>query len=122
MSTAVIQRDLTDEGKILWDNLSSYETILSGGSVLPKVRQKRIRIDYQQIEIDFLRLEIKRLIKNSEMVVEDCDRMIALVKDKNEYLACDAKVAKMIHLNNIKRLERILNNQPAFDHEIKIPD
>lgn len=119
METLLIDRELTDEGKKIWENLSSYMVLEAGGSVLPKqARPRKIKLSISELENEFFKLEIKRLIRNSKMVIEDCEAILERCSTMHEYIANDAKVAKTVHTNLIERLKRVLDLIPAFDHEI----
>lgn len=114
--------ELTEEGKKMWKDIENLEKLISGESLLPVNKPKRIRINQFEIGLTFVRLEIKRMIENSKRVIVDCDKIIKTYKTQREYLASDAKVAKSIHQNLIDRLQRILEYKPAFDHEIKVDE
>ena len=121
MTTVMLDRELTDEGKKIWENMSSYQVLSEGGTLLPIKRVKKIRINLHEIENEFFRLELKRLIRNSQMVIEDCDGILKKCRTMHEYIANDAKVAKTIHTNMIERFTKLLNLIPAFEHEIILP-
>lgn len=114
------ERELTEEGLRMWNNLSNYQKLAVGITLMPEPKKRKARTHPTEIELGFLRLEIKKMIKNSQMVVEDCNKLITACSNMEEYLSCDAKVAKMIHTNLIDRLTRVLNGGEAFDHEVKL--
>ena len=115
-------KELTDEGKKIWEQISAYETLMSGKSLNPTEKKRRVKLNVYEVELYAIRLEIKRMIKNSMMVVSDCKRIIETYKTKEEYMTSDAKVAMVIHLNLIGRLQKVLDGESAFEHEIKIDD
>lgn len=116
---------LTEEGQVMFDNIAELEKQLAENRnpTIKKIKEKTtIRVtDPYELEVEFLRLELRKLIKNSEMVMEDCDTLIKQCETKEDYLKNEARVAKIVHLNMITRFKRILANIPAFDHEIEVP-
>lgn len=116
-----MDRDLTPEGKKLWENIGRVRKLRQGKSLVveatppPPKTPKPIVLTQAEIEARFLREQVEAMLENSIMVVEDCECIIAAVKTKDEYLLCDAKVAKTIHERNIERLTRILEGLPAFE-------
>jgi hypothetical protein len=117
--------DFTEEGKRLYRALSKYQTITEPPK--PPVKPPgfdlyQFNLDILQKEVLFLKKEMARMIKNSELVIADCDIILEKVKTKEEYIKSDAKVAKTLHQNNIERLIRVLDGRPAFDYEVKLDD
>lgn len=117
-----MHRELTDEGKKMWDNLIAIEAQTAGTPIIPAIpKPKKERPNPYKIELDFIRLEIKKMIYNSTLVVEDCNFILEKFKTKEEYYLSDAKVAKTLHLRLIERYKNLLDGIPAFDHEIVLP-
>jgi seryl-tRNA synthetase len=117
------EEDLTPEGKRLYKNIDKINEQLNTITVtLPPVELPPIEINPTQADNDHLRLEIARMIKNSELVVRDCNKILAKCKNEKEYLLNDCRIAKTIHENNIIRLTRILDGLPAFDYHIPLDD
>lgn len=109
-----------EESKQLWDNITDYERLMLNLSVLPE--QKKIKVSPFELNLIFIRTEIRRMIKNSELVVKTCDDIIATYTTPEEYIASDAKVARGLHLNLISRLKNVLEYKSAFDHEIPVEE
>lgn len=122
MATVVLEGELTEEGKKMWQNLMDYATLVTGNSIDPPKKPKKLKINIHEIENSFYRLELRRLIHNSELVIKDCDKILDKCRTMEDYIKNDAKVAKTIHTNLIMRLKRVLNMLPAFEHEIILPD
>ena len=111
-------RLLTEEGERLWKNLATA----SVRRQQPEVRYKRpklenVKFNVTGVRLDFLEAEINKLIINSELVVSDCDKVIAKFSTAKEYLLSEAKIVKLIHENFIVRLNRLLASLPAFEDE-----
>lgn len=117
--TIEIETDLTPEGQTMWDNILNYEKLHKGKTLIPKEEKK---LSVFEMEIIFIRREIRKLIKNSEAVIADCDELILTYDNMQDYLTSDVKVAKTIHENLIKRLQRVLFYQEAFDHKIEVEE
>lgn len=120
MAKVALVEELTPEGQELWNNIESIMRLNKGKSLLPKKRLPKI--DLNEIALMCIRTEIRKMIRNSELVIEQCDQVIATYKTKEEYYTSDAKVAKRLHTNLIERLKRVLNYKPAFDHQILVDD
>ena len=115
--------ELTREGQRMFDNLMKYQelnapVLVDNVSPPPPPEVKTII----ELENEHLKTEIARMIKNSEMVVEDCNKILAKITSQAEYMTSDAKVAKTLHERNIERLTRILDGKPAFDIKVKLDD
>lgn len=114
--------ELTSEGKMVWDAISDRPNHKFIPNRKPRVAKDKT-IATKINEYNQMVLEIKKLQRNSEMVVEDCQGLIALhTKNENYFCANEAKVAAMIHGNLFARLQRILDGGTAFDHEIDLPE
>lgn len=105
-------RQLTDEGSRMWSNLTAY---VEADKNKEDLQPKKLEIDPYKIEHDYLRLEIRKMIENSKMVIQDCNNIIIACLTKEEYYASEARIAKTIHTNLIGRLQRILDGQGNFD-------
>lgn len=115
MSTGLVLEELTPEGRAMWENLSRYDVIVEGKSLLPTPpKPKKVKVDPVMLENAFLRHELMMLKANSERVVEDCDKIMVAYSTREQYLASEPKVAKFCHQNLIKRIENILEFKPAF--------
>lgn len=111
-------RVLTEEGQKLWDSIALMEAEVQKSKVKVKpLKLKSIVFEPAPAQLSFLELEIKKLMLNSHLVVKDCDAIIAKFTNAKEYLTSDARVAREIHLNLFSRLQRILENLPAFEEE-----
>ena len=119
MSTITLE-NLTDEGRRMWENILEYEKIAKTGSYSKIPKGKEIKLNPFEIQLVFLRDEIRRMIINSERVIADCDEILIAIEDRAEYLSSDAKVARMIHSNLVERFKKVLNYRPAFDEEIEL--
>lgn len=121
MRTVTVEEELADEGKKMWSNISNYEKLANGKSLLgrPKPLPK---VNMFEVELIFVRTEIRRMIRNSERVIQDCEEIIRKLRTKEEYFSSEAKVAMQVHKNLIERLKRILESQNAFDHHIYVDD
>jgi len=115
--------ELTDEGRQMWENIANYEKLISSKYVTPTEKKVRTKLNIFEIQLLFMRDEIRRMIINSTRVVRDCDDIISTYTSKEEYISSDAKVAKQIHLNLIVRLNRLLEYESVFDEHIELtPD
>lgn len=115
--------ELTPESKQMFDNIEKYQRLTLGLSVLPEEKKPRKpRITQCDVELNFIKIQVAKLIKNSEIVIIGCDKIIAKYSTIEEYLASDAKIAKYCHTNLIERLERILDGKEALDYEVKLDD
>jgi len=122
MAAITLEGELTEEGKKMWQNIMDYGTIINGNPLETPRKPRKVKISVEKIENDFYRLEIRRMIHNSKLVIQDCDRILQKCENIQDYISSDAKVAKTIHSNLINRLEKILKFSPAFEHEITLPD
>jgi hypothetical protein len=123
MATIDLNEELTPEGAQMFENIEKYQRLNLGLSVLPEEKKPRKpRITQCDVELNAIKIQIAKLIKNSEMVIKNCDKIIAKYTTMEEYLASDAKVAKLCHTNLIERLERILDGREALDYEVKLDD
>lgn len=107
------EEPITSEGQVLWDNIKKYERILEDMSSISEQTDEK-PMTPSELELLFIRGELKRLIRNSELVIEQCDIIIAKYTTIKEYLASDAKVAKQIHTNIMIRLGRVLEYKHAM--------
>lgn len=113
--------ELTEEGRQMWLNISNHEKIANGESLL-QYRKKKIKLNMFEVELMFIRTELRRMIENSKKVISDCENIIKLCKTKEDYLSSEAKTAKLLHERLILRLQKILDSKNAFDHHIEIDD
>lgn len=124
MATIVLELDeLSPDAKELWDNINSYKKLFKGVSLLPSVNI--VSENTEEVLLTFLRTEIRRMIRNSETVIEQCDEIIRKLTKygtQREYLTCDARIAKTLHTRLIERLNRILKYKEAFDYDIVVDD
>jgi hypothetical protein len=117
-----LKRALTPEGQKMWNNLKEMEAHIRGKAKPPLEPPPPEKPNPYKVEIDFMRDELRRMIKNSQLVITDCDNMMAKFKTYEEYMASEAKVAKFMHTNLIERLQRILDGLPAFNHKIELDE
>jgi len=107
--------ELTPEGQQIWDNVCSLIEIERGGyEYKPPLPPKPKKPTYAELENEFIRSQLRVMINNSKKVVADCDIILENIKEMEDYLKSDAKVARYIHGNIVIRLERILNGQIVF--------
>lgn len=111
-----VQDTNTDEGLTLENNIQDYKTLMTGISLL-EVEQPEHPSTFR---LKFIRDEIRRMIKNSELVIQDCNSIMRTYKTQQEYILSDVKVVKTVHENLIIRLTRVLEYNYAFDHKIEI--
>lgn len=112
------QRILTEEGQKLWDSIALMEAEIKKSKIKIKPpKLNAIVFEPAPAQLSFMELEIKKLMLNSHLVVKDCDLIISKFTNAKEYLTSDARVAREIHLNLFTRLQRILENLPAFESE-----
>jgi hypothetical protein len=116
--TVELEDDTPEELLQLRANMEDYEMLLAGVSVLEPEEPEHPAVGTTK----FLRDELRRMIKNSELVVAGCKDIIATYKTKVEYIKSDAKVAMSLHQNLIIRLKRVLEYTPAFDYDITIDE
>lgn len=114
--------ELTEEGRKMWENIANFEKLSQGMSILAPERLKKLKLNMFEIELMFIRTEVRKMIKNSQRVIEECEEIIKKCKTKEEYFKCEARVAKTIHTNLIERLQRILDLNEAFDHKIFVDE
>jgi hypothetical protein len=102
----------------IWDSLGDDEFATTG-----TIRKKRKPVDAKLSETVRLRLEIRRMIQNSQWVVQEETKNIKqLTKEEKYFCANQSKIAVMIHSNLIVRLTRVLEGKSAFDHEIPLDE
>lgn len=112
--TKIIVEDfLSDEGRTMWNNLEA----LTDAPKKKNINLKNIVFNTKDVEINFIRLEMQKMIANSYNVIADCDEIMHKYTTMAEYIASEPKIAKTIHQNLINRLERILVHLPAFEIE-----
>lgn len=109
-------RNFSPEGQRIFDNILKYDELKNktkNGVPPPPIK----KMSKEAIDLNNIRLELVKLIVNSQMVVDDCNEILENIVDMDEYLKCDAKVAKTVHENQITRLERVIAGLPAFENE-----
>lgn len=116
--TIELEDDTPEELLQLRANIQDYENLLAGINILEPEEPEHPAVGTTK----FLRDELRRMIKNSELVVIGCREIIKTYKTKEEYIKSDAKVAMVLHQNLINRLRRILEYTPAFDYDITIDE
>jgi hypothetical protein len=111
----------TEEGQRMWDNLANITAQVKVAARRPKPpKLNKIVFDPTKVELEFLKIEIDKMIKNSKLVIKDCNTLMGKYKTAGEYLASEPKIVKTIHENIILRLERIRTNLPAFENELHL--
>lgn len=123
------REQLSPEGKELWDSMMSDD--FDAAEMLQEVKTKATRrsklmfpevqtqiktITIENDETQRIRLELRRLIQNSKMVVQECEALQIIFTNKEQYFkANECKVAGLCHRNLMARLERILDGGTAFE-------
>lgn len=123
------REELSEEGKELWDSMMAgdidAEAIIANIE-RPNVQRVTRRVKEVIVETDEsqrIRLEMRRMIQNSKVVVAECEQLMKEYVKKEQYFkANEARVAALCHKNFIERLQRILDGQSAFDKDIPLPD
>jgi hypothetical protein len=78
MATIDLNEELTPEGAQMFENIEKYQRLNLGLSVLPEEKKPRKpRITQCDVELNAIKIQIAKLIKNSEMVIKNCDKIIA---------------------------------------------
>lgn len=117
------KRELTDEGKRMFENLESYDDKLF--EERPKTRRKRVAVKEEEVAIPLevseemkqlmiLKANLEKLVENSIKVIQDCDKLMSAYKTKEEYLASEHKTAKYCHQNFADRLKKVLAGEDPF--------
>lgn len=112
--------EFTDEGREMWEALNKErqeDSKINKTELVPLPP-----INLFRLEVYHLRLEIRKMIRNSEKVIEDCSVILSKINNAEEYQKTEIKTVKLIHLNLIKRLGHVLNGHKAFDKDIEIED
>lgn len=110
--------ELSEEGQQLWnmiginpdrDENEDMQGIITGATMLVRGKRKMPVMEKN------MRIELKKLIQNSCLVIRDCELQIAYhTKRENYFKANEAKVALTIHINLIDRITTILNGSRVF--------
>lgn len=121
------EEDLTPEGLEMWRMIQASNG--NADFVVEMMEEKTARktrrtrpmtvapVVEPQPEVQRMRIELRRLQQNSRIVVKECEDMMKVFLEKEQYFKLnEARVAKTIHTNLIERLDRILNGGSAFDH------
>lgn len=111
--------EFTDEGREMWEALNKerQEDNKTKPELVPLAP-----VNLFKLEVHHLRLEIRKMIRNSEKVVENCTVILSKIDNAEEYQKTEIKTVKLIHLNLINRLGHILDGHKAFDKDIEIED
>lgn len=114
--------ELSEEGKVLWQNIDSYDKLSRGKTLLKtKPKMKPIELNMYEVELLYVKREIEKMIYNSERVIRDCQLILTKIQDREEYMKSDAKIAMYVHRNLIKRLKRVLDGETAFEEDFELP-
>lgn len=109
-----MQNELSDEGLQMFKNLVAYEE--STKEVKSTTKTKPVKLNYEQLRLFALEQHLKDLKKNSQMVIEDCKKLMANYQTKEQYMASEPKIAKYVHERLIERIDRILEGKhPLHD-------
>lgn len=109
-----MSEELDENSRKMWEMLADDEFVATG---VVKNRKKLSKQEYN------IRTQIRKLQKNSEIVVKECTELIEEYKNKECYFkANEARVAAMIHSNFIERLQLILDGVSIFNNIDDIPE
>lgn len=115
------QRDeLTEEGKLLWDKMmgqfnEEYNELAEVATVKSKTTRVIKEVIVETDESNRLRMDIKKLMQNSQMVIAECEKDLKMYTKKEQYFkANECRVAILCHTNLITRLQNILDGMPIF--------
>lgn len=114
--------EFTDEGREMWEALNKERQEDNNNKTNKAELVPLPPINLFRLEVYHLRLEIRKMIRNSEKVVEDCSTILSKINNAEEYQKTEIKTVKLIHLNLIKRLTSVLDGHRAFDKDIEIED
>lgn len=112
-----MSRDLTPEGQKIFEIIDDFDSLHRKGFNSIKEPPPPVADSKYKRELDALRMELVKMMVNSEMVIEDCDTMMEGLETAQDYIKCDARVAKRLHEGLVKRLVRLLAGEPAFEDE-----
>lgn len=128
------EKEFEEEGREMWEKLKSDEyaknvnetfeaAMWAGSSPKPKAKATPKQLPPAPLINEVQRLEIKRMIVNSQRVVRTCQaEQEKWIKKEQYFKANEVRVAGICHQSFIDRLSRILRGEPAFDFNIQLSE
>lgn len=115
----MLDKDLQEESQELWDNLDNPEFVnnfISKEDEDVIILEKKGRKSASNKELIRVLGELNQLKYSSELIIKDSEKKVSYYTGTEQYFkANEAKVAKFIHENFVRSIERILKGLPTFE-------